>query len=78
MLLIKKMLNILFFTNDGKKHTTTVVARDPVLDIALLKIVGSNFPYLTLGNSDSLQVGQSVLLLSVMLWLNLEIQFLLA
>ncbi len=48
------------FTNDGKKHTATVVARDPVLDIALLKIVGSNFPYLTLGNSDSLQVGQSV------------------
>jgi serine protease Do len=49
------------FTNDGKKHTATVVARDPVLDIALLKVVGSNFPYLTLGNSDSLQVGQSVI-----------------
>lgn len=48
------------FTNDGKKHTAIVVARDPVLDIALLKIVGSNFPYLSLGNSDSLQVGQSV------------------
>jgi serine protease Do len=49
------------FTNDGKKHTATVIARDPVLDIALLKVVGSNFPYLTLGNSDSLQVGQSVI-----------------
>lgn len=49
------------FTNDGKKHNATVVARDPVLDIALIKIVGSNFPYLTLGNSDSLQVGQSVI-----------------
>jgi serine protease Do len=52
------------FTNDGKKHTATVVARDPVLDIALIKInptAGENFPYLTLGDSDSLQVGQSVI-----------------
>lgn len=48
------------FTNDGKKHIATVVARDPVLDIALIKIEGT-FPYLTLGNSDSLQVGQSVI-----------------
>lgn len=49
------------FTNDGKKHTAKVIARDPVLDIALIKIEGSNFPYLSLGNSDSLQVGQSVI-----------------
>lgn len=49
------------FTNDGKKHTASVVARDPVLDVALIKIEGSNFPYLSLGNSDSLQVGQTVI-----------------
>jgi serine protease Do len=49
------------FTNDGKKHIATVVARDPVLDIALIKIEGSGFPYLSLGNSDSLEVGQSVI-----------------
>ncbi len=49
------------FTNDGKKHSATVVARDPVLDIALIKITGSGFSYLTLGNSDSLDVGQSVI-----------------
>ncbi len=48
-------------TNDGKKHVATVVARDPVLDIALIKITGSGFPFLTLGNSDSLDVGQSVI-----------------
>ncbi|OGI58321.1 hypothetical protein A3C60_00140 [Candidatus Nomurabacteria bacterium RIFCSPHIGHO2_02_FULL_37_45] len=48
------------FTNDGKKHLAQVVARDPVLDVALIKIKGT-FPYLTLGNSDSLQVGQSVI-----------------
>lgn len=49
------------FTNDGKKHSAKVVARDPVLDIALIKVEGSGFPYLTLGNSDALEVGQSVI-----------------
>ena len=49
------------FTNDGKKHTAKVIARDPVLDIALIKIEGNNFPYLSLGNSDQIDVGQSVI-----------------
>jgi serine protease Do len=49
------------FTNDGEKHVATVVALDPVLDIALIKISGSNFPSLTLGDSDALEVGQSVI-----------------
>src|SRR3989339_196782 len=49
------------FTNDGKKHTAKVIDRDPILDIALIKIEGTGFPYLTLGNSDSLEVGQSVI-----------------
>lgn len=49
------------FTNDGKKHTAKVVALDPVLDIALIKIEGSGFISLSLGNSDNLQVGQSVI-----------------
>lgn len=49
------------FTNDGKKHTATVVARDQVLDIALIKITGNNFTYLSLGDSDKLQVGSSVI-----------------
>ena len=49
------------FTNNGKKHDAKVVARDPVLDIALIKIEGLGFPYLSLGNSDTLQIGQSVI-----------------
>lgn len=49
------------FTNDGKKHDAKVIAKDPVLDIALIKIEGSGFPYLSLGNSDTLDVGQSVI-----------------
>ena len=48
-------------TNDGKKHSAKVVARDPVLDIALIKIDSGNYPYLNLGDSDTLLVGQSVI-----------------
>ncbi|MEK7471062.1 MAG: trypsin-like peptidase domain-containing protein [Patescibacteria group bacterium] len=57
----QKNVEYTVFTNDGKKHNAKVIARDPVLDIALIKIEGTNFPYLLLGNSDSLQVGQSVI-----------------
>lgn len=49
------------FTNDGKKHEAKVVARDPVLDLAVMKINGSGFPFLPFGDSDALQVGQSVI-----------------
>jgi serine protease Do len=49
------------FTSDGKKHEAKVVAKDPVLDIALIKIDGSGYPYLSFGDSDSLQVGQTVI-----------------
>ena len=57
----QKNVEYTVFTNDGKKHNAKVVARDPVLDIALIKIDGNVFPYLALGNSDSLNIGQSVI-----------------
>ena len=57
----QKNVEYTVFTNNGKKHIAKVVARDPVLDIALIKIEGSLFPYLSLGDSNSLQVGQSVI-----------------
>jgi serine protease Do len=52
------------FTNDGKKYDAKVIAKDPVLDIALIRITpppGVIFPYLSLGDSDTLQLGQSVI-----------------
>ncbi len=46
------------FTNDGKKYDAKVIARDPVNDIAILKIKGNNFPYLRFADSDKIQLGQ--------------------
>ena len=47
-------------TSSGKKYTATLVAKDPVFDLAVLKISGSGFPVAVLGDSDSLALGQSV------------------
>ncbi|MDB5188900.1 MAG: putative family peptidase [Candidatus Nomurabacteria bacterium] len=48
-------------TAGGKRYAATIVAKDSTLDIALLKVTsGTSFPPVTLGNSDSLQLGQSV------------------
>jgi serine protease Do len=49
------------FTNDGEQYDAEVVARDPMLDIAVIKIEGEGFDHLTFGDSDALEVGQSVI-----------------
>ncbi len=48
-------------TNDGKEHMAEVVARDDELDIAILKISVHGYPYLKFGNSDKIEIGQSVI-----------------
>lgn len=48
-------------TNDGKKYSATVVDRDPLQDIAIIKIDANNLPILKLGNSDNLEIGQTVI-----------------
>ncbi|MBU2082104.1 trypsin-like peptidase domain-containing protein, partial [Patescibacteria group bacterium] len=49
------------FTNDGKKYPAKVLARDPNIDIAVMKIDAINLPKVKLGNSDSIQVGQAAI-----------------
>src|SRR3989338_3173864 len=46
--------------NDGRKIKASVVARDPVQDIAILKVESGKFSFVPLGNSDNLRVGQTV------------------
>lgn len=61
------------FTNDGKKFSAKVLARDPFQDLAVIKIeqnkevndkgefVVESFPTAELGDSDSLKSGQTVI-----------------
>ncbi|MBI2591390.1 MAG: trypsin-like peptidase domain-containing protein [Candidatus Brennerbacteria bacterium] len=48
-------------TNDGKKYDAKVLARDPSLDLAVLKIKTSNLPVVALGNSDTIKLGQTAI-----------------
>ena len=43
--------------NDGRKFTAKVVGRDPKTDVAVLKIDAKDLPFITLANSDNLEVG---------------------
>ncbi|MEJ5285747.1 MAG: HtrA protease/chaperone protein [Candidatus Kapaibacterium sp.] len=52
---------IVVTTTEGKKYDAKLIAADALTDVALLKIEGDNFPYLKLGNSDDVIVGEWVI-----------------
>ncbi|MEK7596184.1 MAG: trypsin-like peptidase domain-containing protein [Patescibacteria group bacterium] len=45
----------------GKKYDADVLARDPLNDVAILKIKSKDLPYLELGSSFDLELGQTVI-----------------
>jgi S1-C subfamily serine protease len=47
--------------SDNKSYEAKVVGSDQPSDLAVLKIEAENLPYLTLGNSDNVRVGDIVL-----------------
>lgn len=47
-------------TNDGDRYDAVVLARDTVLDIAVIKIEAKDLPTINLGDSDKLKAGQTV------------------
>jgi serine protease Do len=54
------MDNINVQLHDGREFPAKVLGDDPNSDLALIQINADNLPYLTLGNSDHLEVGQWV------------------
>ncbi len=48
-------------TNDGKKFFAEVLARDPVKDIAIIKINATSLPTAELGDSSSIRLGQTAI-----------------
>jgi len=53
--------------NDGKRYDAKVVGRDPFNDIAFLKIEVNNLPTVKLGDSDKIQIGQTVIAIGYVL-----------
>jgi serine protease DegQ len=47
--------------NDGRKSVAKVIGTDPETDLAVLKVELGNMPVITLGDSESLSVGDPVL-----------------
>lgn len=47
--------------NDDRKFTAKIVGADPATDIAVLKIDAKNLPFLRMGDSDRLRLGEWVL-----------------
>lgn len=47
--------------NDGQELSAQIVGKDPLTDLALLKIDGDEFPFIPFGDSDELSVGDWVL-----------------
>ncbi len=48
-------------TNDGKNYDMEVAARDPLADLAVVRIKASSLPIVELGDSDKLVLGQKVI-----------------
>lgn len=44
-----------------KTYSAKVISRDPINDVAILKINVKNLPYLELGDSDKIELGQTVI-----------------
>lgn len=47
--------------SNRKSYKGTVIGTDPNTDLAVIKIDGSNLPYMMLGNSDDVKLGQWVM-----------------
>jgi len=60
---IHQASQIVVTTTEGKRYNAAVVGADFKHDVALLKIKGKNFPYISLGNSDDIIIGEWVIAL---------------
>ncbi|MDO8593280.1 MAG: trypsin-like peptidase domain-containing protein [bacterium] len=47
--------------NSGKRYDAQLVGKDPINDLAVLKISDKNLPFVQLGDSDKLQLGATVI-----------------
>lgn len=48
-------------TSDEKEYSAKVLTRDPINDVAMLKIDAKNLPFVELGDSDRIELGQTAI-----------------
>ncbi|MBI4049888.1 MAG: trypsin-like peptidase domain-containing protein [Candidatus Doudnabacteria bacterium] len=48
-------------TKDGQKYDADILATDPANDLAIVKIAANDLPFVNLGDSDQLKLGQRVI-----------------
>jgi len=58
---VKGAIKVTIITGDEKKYIAKIIGTDPKTDLALLKIKGKNHPYIELGDSDAIEIGEWVL-----------------
>lgn len=58
---VKNAVKISIFDINGKEYKSKKIGVDPRTDLALLKIKGKNLPYIELGDSNNVEVGEWVL-----------------
>jgi serine protease Do len=57
---VKNAEKISAVLNDGRELDGTLIGADPHTDIAVIKVEGKDFPYLNLGDSDAIEIGEWV------------------
>jgi serine protease Do len=55
---VENATEIIVAMGDAQEVKAEIIGTDPIVDVALLKIEGDNFPYVHLGDSDNLIIGE--------------------
>lgn len=58
---LDKKVNYTVITNTGKEYVGSVLALDPLFDIAIMKVEGTGFKPAKLGDSDKIKIGSTVI-----------------
>ncbi len=58
---VQKAITVRIKTSDDKEYKAKIVGTDPKTDLALLKIKAKNLPFIELGDSNKVEVGEWVL-----------------
>jgi len=58
---VEDAVKVKVITSTDQEYSARIIGKDPKTDLALLKVKGDNFPFVTLGDSNSVEVGEWVL-----------------